>query len=327
MSLVMPLSSGVSRVHTITLPLPFRLKAVNLYLLEDCEGHILIDAGVNTPEASDALDEALRDLDVRWESIHTVFITHYHSDHCGLAALVRKRSRAAVYMAREDFNLLRTFERRPDTMVGPEGFYVEHGMPRKMVGMLGAATALLMDAIVPFRPDRFYRHGEVIARQPFRFLPLHTPGHTVGHTCLFEKNSGLLFSGDHVLDPITPNISACPANPLTNPLGSYLRSLSGLVGLKVSRTLPGHGNPIVDLNGRIRSIHVHHEDRTRRVLEALDAGAGDAFTVSLVIFGDDLDLLERWMAFQEILAHLVWLEDEGRVARTMEGTRVCFRAA
>jgi hypothetical protein len=46
----------------------------------------------------------------------------------------------------------------------------------------------------------------------------------------------------------------------------------------------------------------------------------------LVIFGDDLDLLERWMAFQETLAHLVWLEAAGRVARTMEGTRVCFRA-
>lgn len=312
------------RVHTITLPLPFKLKAVNIYLLEDYTGHILIDAGVNTPEALDALEDELRVLAVPWKSIHTLFITHYHSDHCGLAATIRERSGAAIYMAGQDFELLEAFQRHPEMIVGPEEFYVEHGMPRKIVRKLETATASLMDLIIPFRPDCFYRQGEEIAREPYSFLPVHTPGHTVGHTCIFERRSGLLFSGDHVLDTITPNIADHPANPLSDPLRSYLASLEKLLSLKVSNTLPAHGKAVEDLPSRIYSILAHHEERKQRVLDVLASGPASAYSVSSTIFGSDLDLLDQWLAFFETLAHLVSLEYGRRVARAREGARTCF---
>ncbi len=312
------------RVHTITIPLPFRLKAVNLYLLEDYTGHILIDAGVHTREALDALEGEIDALGVSWKSIHTLFITHYHSDHCGLAAAIRERSGAAIYMATQDFDLLEAFQQRPEMVAGPEEFYVEHGMPRKMVRRLEAATASLMDLIIPFRPNHFYHHGEEIVREPHSFLPIHTPGHTVGHTCIFEQRSGLLFSGDHVLDTITSNIAAHPANPLPDPLRSYLGSLEKLVSLKVSNTLPAHGRAIEDLPRRIYSILAHHEERKQRVLDALESGPASAYTVSSIIFGSDLDLMDQWLAFFETLAHLVNLEHVHRVARASEESRTSF---
>ncbi len=311
-------------VHTITLPLPFKLKAVNLYLLKDDTGHILIDAGVNTAEALNALDRELQALGVSWKTIHTVFITHYHSDHCGLAATIRKKSGAAIYMAKQDFDPLDKFLRRPEMVVGPEEFYFEHGMPQETLLQVKADTASLMDFITPFRPDCFYRHGEVIVREPYSFLPIHTPGHTVGHTCLFEKSSGLFFSGDHVLGSITPNIAAYPANPLPDPLRSYLASLAKLIPLKASKILPAHGDEIIDLSQRIHSILAHHEERRQRVLNALGSGPADAYMVSSIIFGDDLDLLELWLAFFETIAHLVNLEHSERVMRICEGARTLF---
>ena len=81
-----------SNVHVLRIPLPFRLREVNLYLLKDHAGYTLIDTGPNTSLAVAALERELADLGVSWERIHTILITHYHSDHCGLAAEVRRRS-------------------------------------------------------------------------------------------------------------------------------------------------------------------------------------------------------------------------------------------
>ncbi|MEZ5269609.1 MAG: MBL fold metallo-hydrolase [Microthrixaceae bacterium] len=36
---------------------------------------------------------------------------------------------------------------------------------------------------------------------------IHTPGHTGDHLCLWDPESGVLLSGDHVLPTITPHIS------------------------------------------------------------------------------------------------------------------------
>ena len=36
--------------------------------------------------------------------------------------------------------------------------------------------------------------------------PLHTPGHTDDHLCLFDPTEGVMLSGDHVLPTITPHI-------------------------------------------------------------------------------------------------------------------------
>jgi glyoxylase-like metal-dependent hydrolase (beta-lactamase superfamily II) len=322
---LMPLPHA--QVRSITLPLPFRLKAVNLYLLQCHSGHVLIDAGVNTPQALDALDRELRRLGVPWESIHTLFITHYHSDHCGLAATVRERSGATVYMSREDCDLLDDFFLHPEMIVGPKDFYIEHGMPEKTVRKLDAATASLMELILPFRPDRFYRQGEEIAQPPYSFMPIHTPGHTVGHTCLWEQTFGLLFAGDHVLGEITPNIAAHPANPLRDPLHSYLDSLAKLAPLKDVRTLPAHGPVIECLQDRISAIRWHHKERKRIILDVIKAGPVSAHTISSRIFPDDLDLLSQWMAFFETLAHLVTLESEGCVKRAHEGPRTAFSLA
>ncbi|WP_244085680.1 MBL fold metallo-hydrolase [Desulforhabdus sp. TSK] len=197
-------------------------------------------------------------------------------------------------------------------------------MPRKIVRRLEAATASLMDLIIPFRPYYFYRHGEEIVKEPYSFLPIHTPGHTVGHTCIFERRSGLLFSGDHVLETIASNIPAHPANPLPDPLHSYLASLEELRSLKVSNTLPAHGNAIEDLPRRIQEILAHHEERKQRVLDALASGPANAYAVSSIIFGSDLDLMDEWLAFLETLAHLVNFEHARRVARVSEESRTFF---
>jgi hypothetical protein len=49
-------------LYQLTIPLPFRLNHVHVYLVEADDGFILIDTGVNTSEAFTGLKRKLHDL-------------------------------------------------------------------------------------------------------------------------------------------------------------------------------------------------------------------------------------------------------------------------
>lgn len=57
--------------------------------------------------------------------------------------------------------------------------------------------------------------------------------------CLYGEEPRWLFSGDHVLFHITPNI--CRWQSMPDALGSYLESLEKLRGLPAERLLPATG--------------------------------------------------------------------------------------
>ena len=73
-------------------------------------------------------------------------------------------------------------------------------------------------------PDRLIEDGELADVPGWKLRALHTPGHTPGHLCFVDERSRRLFSGDHVLPRITPNISAQRGDPAPAP------ALPGLAG-------------------------------------------------------------------------------------------------
>ena len=60
--------------------------------------------------------------------------------------------------------------------------------------------------------------GQVIRAGGYNFRCIETPGHSFGHTCLYDAEHRLLISGDHILADITPNLQAWFDN--WNPLES-----------------------------------------------------------------------------------------------------------
>ena len=63
---------------------------------------------------------------------------------------------------------------------------------------------------------------------------LHTPGHSPGHMCFWEKDRGYLYTGDLVYKDIL-----FAYYPSTDP-EAYLESLEKIVALPVKRVLPAH---------------------------------------------------------------------------------------
>src|SRR5882757_7587056 len=83
-------------LYRITLPTPFPVGPVHLYLITEPE-LTLIDAGPMTDEARDLLDTELAAIGVNASQLKRIVLTHSHQDHYGLAAELSRRSGAPVY--------------------------------------------------------------------------------------------------------------------------------------------------------------------------------------------------------------------------------------
>src|SRR5690625_6240969 len=78
-----PLKILNQTIHQLTLPTPFAVGDVHVYLIKG-DMLSLVDAGVKTKEAWESLTHQLKQLGYRPEDIEQLILTHHHPDHIGL---------------------------------------------------------------------------------------------------------------------------------------------------------------------------------------------------------------------------------------------------
>jgi glyoxylase-like metal-dependent hydrolase (beta-lactamase superfamily II) len=122
-------------------------------------------------------------------------------------------------------------------------------------------------------PDRLLEHGDVADLPGWQLRAVHTPGHTAGHLCFGEERTGLLFSGDHVLPRISPNISTT-GDGEPDPLRDYLASLAAVRDLAPTEVLPAHEWRFRGLAERVDQLTAHHEHRLDELLQAVQRHPG-----------------------------------------------------
>ena len=162
--------------------------------------------------------------------------------------------------------------------------------------------------------------GEVIEFDGWSFEAVWTPGHTPGHLCLYERNHKLMFTGDHVLPHITPNVSLHPEQDGTSPLADFQNSLRKVAKFDTAMALPAHEFNIRDLPARAHQLVDFHDERLDEVHHAIDDTTATASEVSSRVHWntgpfEDFNIFSKRSALGETLSHLVVLEDTGRVKR------------
>jgi len=214
--------------------------------------------------------------------IDAVLVTHTHRDHSPAAATIAARCGA------------------------------------KLVGKAAPAAGPQDGTFVP--PHEL-QDGEIIEFDAGRLRALHTPGHASNHVCYLLESSGLeegeveteglLFTGDHLMQGSTVVIAPPDGN-----MADYLGSLWRLLSEPVRRLAPGHGLVIENAATEIARIIDHRLRRESKVLERL-AAPGSARIQELVTrVYDDVDPRVHGLASSSLLAHLLKLEQEGRVQRS-----------
>jgi glyoxylase-like metal-dependent hydrolase (beta-lactamase superfamily II) len=313
-------------IWRITLPLPFRLRAVHLYLVRGDDGYSLIDAGLDTQAARDVFDGALGALGVRRESIRRLYVTHMHPDHIGMAGRHAAAGAAAFIMRDEERRARYVWGSGPlDAWVA---FLERHGMAAGAADSVMRAAADLRQSVT--LPDAFEHlaDADIVPVGDRACRVVWTPGHSDHHYVLVDDAAKLIFAGDHLLPAITPNIGLYPeCRP--DPLGDYLGSLERFSREGGYDVLPAHGEIYTDLPKRLGELRAHHDERLAGVRARVADGDGagvTAFDVVRHFWGERLSAHEVRFALVEVAAHLEYLRLRDELSMTLTDGVIRYRS-
>lgn len=309
------LTKVAENIYKKVVPLPNNpLREINAYIITG-EKNLLIDTGFNRPECEAALRSAFKELELDSADL---FITHLHSDHCGLAGKFASEA-SVVYSGETDGELI-NFEAGNLYWRMLDDLFIKYGFPKADFGRN-----------TDIHPGRKYCHeerisftyvaeGDRLSYGGYELEAIETPGHTPGHMCLYDKKNKILFGGDHILGTITPNI--CIEISAENPLQDYLNSLSKIEKLDVKLLLTAHGTPIEDMHSRIRELKKHHEERLAEATHILGGEWKTAYMAAQDMTWEincknwnDFPAPQKWFATGEAISHLQYLYFSGKITR------------
>jgi glyoxylase-like metal-dependent hydrolase (beta-lactamase superfamily II) len=233
----------------------------------------VIDPGPDMPEHVEALKRA---LDGR--RVTHILVTHTHSDHSPAAKPLKEWSGAKTYA------------------FGPhgsgkteEGVRVEEGGDRD------------------FMPDLRVKDGEIVEGNGFSFECVYTPGHTSNHMCFALREEKALFTGDHIMGWSTTVVT-----PPDGDMAQYMASVRKLQPRDDRILYPTHGAPITEPKPFLAAYIEHRLHREFQIVACIRDGLTTIPEMVARIYAD-VDKRLHPAASRSVLAHLIQLEQEGRV--------------
>ncbi|MFW0785503.1 MBL fold metallo-hydrolase [Gordonia sp. CPCC 206044] len=305
---------------SIPVPMPNSpLRYVLIYALALPDGLALIDTGWNTDESWRTLVDGIHATGHDVSDVKHVSVTHLHPDHFGLVPRLLEHADPVIAMHQFDARHLH--------------HHTEDEIDRQMaqshreLEQLGCPTDVPDKGIRSFSrlPDGRTMDVELDNGQPLN-LPgwnvraLWTPGHTAGHLCFVDEDAGVIFTGDHLLPRISPNISTNPFQE-SNPLADYLVSLANTEHLPDLEALPSHEYRFRGLSDRVTALLGHHEERLDEITAAVAADPeSTAWEITRSVTWSrpfsELSVDLSRMAARETNAHLVVLHQRGVLTPT-----------
>ncbi|MGW0017923.1 MBL fold metallo-hydrolase [Rhodococcus sp. NPDC003382] len=302
---------------SIPVPMPRNpLRYVLVYAFAIDDGLALVDVGMDTEESWNALVDGIAETGHHISDVRYAAITHLHPDHFGLAPRLRETTGAALAMHAAEATALGHFTPH-DVAAEVEAWRVdmtELGAPDEV------AEAPRFE-IVRFpageSADVVLSGGDRLDLPGWNIEAVWTPGHTPGHLAFLDRDHDLLFSGDHMLPRISPNISSGPGE-LENPLHRYLLSLHATTALPECEVLPAHEYRFRGVADRARRLMAHHDERLDEIRSAVDAHPeSTAWEVTTrITWSRPVDVMSprlRRLAVRETQAHLIVLADRGEI--------------
>jgi glyoxylase-like metal-dependent hydrolase (beta-lactamase superfamily II) len=245
----------------------------------------VIDPGPDLPEHVEALKRALAG-----KRVTHILVTHTHNDHSPAAKPLKEWSGAKTYA------------------FGPHGS-----------GKADDGVKVEEGGDMAFVPDVRVRDGDIIEGSGFTFECVYTPGHTSNHTCFALEEEKALFTGDHVMGWSTTVVT-----PPDGDMAQYMASLRKLF-VRDDRTLyPTHGAPIRDPKPFLEAYIDHRLAREAQIVACLRDGI-ETIPEMVARMYADVDKRLHPAAARSVLAHLIQLEQEGRVVVEGAGSVARYR--
>ncbi len=313
-------------VKWLRMPLPFALNHVNLWLLADGDGWANVDTGLTT--------EPIKEV---WEGLLPKYpltrqiVTHYHPDHIGLAGWLEQKTGAQLWTTQGEFTGALCFAEEAGnySVAAMIEMFRYHGLDRKRLEALKLRSNVYRLGF-PIIPQTYHRlfDNQVFKVGDHDWRVIVGYGHAMEHMSLYCESLKVLISGDMLLPSISTNIPVIAANPMGNPLQYFLDSLQRYRALpEDTLVLPSHGRPFRGINARVDQLEEHHRNRCDVLLAAAPTPKTACELLPFLFDRDVTDTHQSMFAMSETIAHLNYLEAQGRLGRIDDGDIVRFVAA
>jgi glyoxylase-like metal-dependent hydrolase (beta-lactamase superfamily II) len=251
----------------------------NTYLV-GTDDLVLIDPGPNDDDHLVALLEAVGDR------LKAILVTHTHVDHSPLSARLGQATGAPIV-----------------------GFGLAPPPSRFTFVAADGKEKALDPHDQDFAPQRLMADGDRLDVGDFAIEAVYTPGHASNHLCFELAGTGLLFSGDHVMNGSTVVIA-----PPDGDMAVYLESLEKVRSRSPRRIAPGHGEVIEDPAAVLDDYLRHRLERQRQVLSGLGTAPSEGVTADQLVEAIYREVPKELhpVARFTVWAHLRQLGDQGR---------------
>ena len=265
------LAPGVLRIVANN-PSPFTFKGTNTYVV-GTRTLAVIDPGPEDPDHCDAILRA-----VAGRRVSHIVLTHTHHDH--FDGLDRLQDRLGAIVC---------------------------GWGREAPAANRSSPAGGESADRSFRPKLKLADNQTIDGDGWSLTALFTPGHAPDHLCLVLGETGITFSGDHVMAWNTTVVA-----PPEGRMADYLGSLQRLEGRGARLYLPGHGGKLKEPERMVHAYLVHRNWREKAIYRAIGDGHPTIVDiVNLVYPGIDPRLVRA--ASLSVQAHVEHLIEQKRI--------------
>lgn len=309
-------------VFWLRMPLPMALDHINLYLLDDGDGWVAIDSGLNLPETREHW-RSIYESYCREKPIKKVLCTHMHPDHIGSAGWLCETFQAPLYMSQLEYFTGRSyFAWLAEDGVGPDGqareFMARAGLDAEYIEGAAGRHRFFTRFVSPLPNSyRRLRNNERLQIGEREFQIITSGGHSPEHVSLFAEETPLLLSGDQIIARISSNVSVSSTEPEANPLAEWLEGLRGFLDLpEDTLVLPSHNLPFYGVRTRVRQLIDHHQSKLQLLREHCTQPYS-ALELLSVMFERDISRNELGMAVGETLAHLHYLIERGEMQRRL----------
>lgn len=178
----------------------------NCYLVinDDAKEAVLIDPA----DCADKIEQMISENGV---TLKAILLTHGHYDHITAADDIRKMYDVKIYASCDEAELLLDTHKN-----------------------LSAHSR----KVVTLKADVLHKDGDILELAGMNIEVKHTPGHTIGGSCYYIKEAGMLFSGDTLFAESVgrTDFPTASMSQLVHSIKDKLMSLP-----EDTKVFPGHG--------------------------------------------------------------------------------------
>ncbi|HYL89262.1 MAG TPA: MBL fold metallo-hydrolase [Burkholderiales bacterium] len=302
-------------IHWLSMPLPFALDHINLWLVQDEGGWAIVDTGIGNAPTRELWEKLL----ARFSPIKRVILTHYHPDHAGNADWLCKRFGVELWTTQGEYLTAHAVAASAAgyTTDAVLAVFRRNGLDdAKFAAMSGRGNRYRQ--LVPEFPHSYRRiiDGDRVRIGSHEWLAIVGHGHAPEHLSLHCEALRVVIAGDMLLSTISTNVSVWSIDPEGDPLRLFLDSIARYRALPPDvLVLPSHGKPFRGAHERVAQLEAHHRERFAELKQELVKGERSAGDLLPVLFRRPLDAHQTFFAMGEAIAHLHYLYYAGEARR------------